>query len=155
MKPQLAACLALLLAGSAVAAPALPLASNLQRDGQAAARAGTPLVLLFTLPDCAYCHVVRRNYLAPLAASGAPRYIVREIVVQGKARATGLDGKPTTHCALAERFGVRFAPTVLFVDRSGRELAAPLLGGDTAGMYGAYLESRLAEAGARLAATSN
>lgn len=136
----------------AAAAPAVPLGTDLRRDSGAAARSATPLVLLFTLPDCAYCHTVRNNYLAPLGrGEGGQRYIVREIVIDGKRKAKGLDGKATTHRALAQRFGVRFGPTVLFIDRSGKALAPPLIGGDTAGMYGAYLDARLAGARAQLA----
>lgn len=142
----LAASLALLLASPA--ASAVQLATDLRHDGAEAARHGTTLILLFSLPACSYCDTVRRNYLAPLAAGsqGAPRYVVREIVIQGRRRVTGFDGKPTTHAELARLFGARVAPTVMFVDRRGAALAAPLVGGDTAGMYGAYLESRLSEA---------
>lgn len=143
-----------LLAAAAVtaaAAPAVPLAADLRRDSIEAARSNAPLVLFFTLPDCSYCHTVRHNYLAPLVrGEGGRRYIVREIAIEGAGRAAGLDGKPATHRALAQRFGARFGPTVMFVDAAGKQLAPPLVGGDTAGMYGAYLDGRLADANARL-----
>lgn len=137
----------------AAAAP-VPPAADLRRDSRDAARAGEPLVLFFSLPDCAYCHTVRHNYLTPLLRSqAAPQggYVIREIEVGGSRAAFGQDGAATTHAALAKRYGVRFAPTVLFVGPAGEALAPPLLGGDTAGMYGAYLDDRLATA--RQAAT--
>lgn len=153
------ATLATLLAAAAVAAaaaPAVPLASDLRQDSMAALRSGTPLVLFFTLPDCTYCHVVRHNYLAPLVrGEGGQRYIVREIVIDGKRKAADLDGKAATHRALAQHFKARFGPTVLFVDASGKALAPPLIGGDTAGMYGGYLDNRLAAARAQLAGSVN
>lgn len=137
---------------AAAAAPAVPLATDLRRDSTAAARRDTPLVLFFTLPDCTYCHAVRHNYLAPLVrGQGGQRYIVREIVIGGKRKATGLDGKAATHRELAQQFKASFGPTVLFVDAAGKALAPPLIGGDTAGMYGAYLDGRLAGARAQLA----
>jgi thiol-disulfide isomerase/thioredoxin len=123
--------------------PAVPLASDLRRDAQLAARAGQPLVLFFTLPDCRYCHTVRHSYLATLPGSA---YVIREIEVSGSRAVTALDGASVTHAALAKRFGVQFAPTVLFVGPAGEELAPPLKGGDTAGMYGAYLDARFATA---------
>lgn len=141
---------------AAAPGPAVPLATNLRQDSMAAKRDGTPLVLFFTLPDCSYCHAVRQNYLAPLVRGDAgQRYIVREIIIDGQRKAAGLDGKPATHGELAARFKARFGPTVLFVDASGKALAPPLTGGDTAGMYGAYLDNRLATAGAQLAKSSN
>ncbi|MBZ2209589.1 redoxin family protein [Massilia soli] len=141
---------------AAAPGPAVPFAADLRQDSLAASRAGTPLVLFFTLPDCAYCHAVRQNYLAPLVrGEGGQRYTVREIVIGGKRRAAGLDGKTASHRELALRFKARFGPTVLFVDGAGNALAPPLIGGDTAGMYGAYLDNRLAAARARLAAPVN
>lgn len=144
-------------AGASAAAPnapspPVPLASDLQRDGLHAARAGIPLVLFFSLPDCRYCHTVRHNYLAPMLPGA---HIIREIEVGGGLAATGLDGAATTHALLARRFDVRFAPTVLFVGPYGAELAPPLKGGDTAGMYGAYLDARLATARQAIYATSS
>jgi thioredoxin-related protein len=138
--------LALLLAGPSFSAPAVQLAYNLRADGVEAERHGTPLILFFSLPNCSYCLVVRRNYLAPLARTNTPRYIIREIVLQGPRKLTGFDGEVTTHAEVAKFFGARVGPTVMFLDRRGRALAAPLVGGETAGMYGAYLEGRLNDA---------
>ena len=141
-----------LLATAVAAAAAVPVAANLQRDGIDAARSATPLVLFFTLPDCSYCHTVRHNYLAPLVrGDSGRRYIVREIPIEGTRSVVGLDGKTATQGALARQFGARFGPTVLFVDAAGKPLAPALVGGDTAGMYGAYLDARLAGARERLA----
>ncbi|WP_182915654.1 thioredoxin family protein [Massilia cavernae] len=137
---------------AAAAAPAVPFATDLRSYATESARSAAPLVLFFTLPDCAYCHTVRHSYLAPLVrGEGGRRYVVREIVIDSQRKVAGLDGKAATHRALAQRFGVRFGPTVLFVDGVGKALAPPLVGGDTAGMYGAYLDARLAEASGRLA----
>jgi len=137
-------------------APGVPLAVDLHQDALTATRSNLPLLLFFTVPDCAYCKVVRRHYLAPLVrGDGGRRYIVREIDISGTDKANALDGKTTTHRELALLLNVRFGPTVMFVDRSGRQLAPPLIGGDTAGMYGAYLEQRLAGAMLELAKTSD
>lgn len=142
--------------GALAARPAVAIATDLRMDGMAAKRSGTPLLLFFTLPDCTYCHTVRQNYLAPLVrGEGGQRYVVREIVIDGKSKAVGLDGKAVTHGELARRFKARFGPTVLFVDAAGKAMAPALVGGDTVGMYGAYLDSRLAVARARLAGSSN
>lgn len=161
MKKALAAITLAGWASIAWAAAPVPLATDLQRDSRQAARAGEPLILFFTLPDCRYCYTVRHSYLAPLLRSqgeGQGVYVIREVEVGGSRAATGQDGAATTHGALAKRFGVRFAPTVLFVGPAGEALAPPLLGGDTAGMYGAYLDARLAiarqAAATRAAATA-
>lgn len=142
-------------AAAAAIAP-VPPAADLQGDSRLAAGAAMPLVLFFSLPNCRYCHAVRHNYLAPLLRgpdSAREGYVIREVEVGSSRAATGLDGLATTHAALAQRYSVSFAPTVLFVGADGEMLAPPLKGGDTAGMYGAYLEARFATA--RQAAKAN
>jgi hypothetical protein len=129
-------------------------AQGLQHDGREATQRGKAIVMLFSLPGCRYCEVVRRNYLAPLArqAGSADRYLVRELEMASKARLAGFHGERTSASALAQHYGVRVAPTVVLLDGAGNLLAPPLVGGDVSGMYGAYLDSALAEAAAKLAA---
>jgi thioredoxin-related protein len=135
--------------GATLAAPI-----DLHADGAVAAARGRPLIVLFSLPDCHYCEVVRRNYLAPLAAlpHEAQRPVVRELELTATAPIAGFRGDKTSGAALASKYGVRFAPTVVMLDRDGVLLAPPLVGGDVAGMYGAYLDRALGEAQAKLSA---
>jgi hypothetical protein len=133
---------------AAHAAGALPPMADLHADGQQAQREGKPLVLFFSLPGCAYCEVVRRNYLAPLLRDAAvdKRPLIREAELAGEQAIIGIDGALTTPKAVAARYHVRVAPSVVLVDGEGRLLAAPLVGGDTSGMYGAYLDNAFEEA---------
>lgn len=147
--------LALATAGdakTAVASPALPPMADLRADAVRARAEGKPVVLLFSLPDCKYCAEVRQNYLLPLVRDAEPakRPLIREALMTGEQSITGFDGKPTTPRQLAEHYHVRVSPTLLFVDSEGHPLVAPLVGGDTSGMYGAYLDNALAEAQGKL-----
>lgn len=134
--------------GAALAAPL-----DLRADGALAATRGSPLVVFFSLPECQYCAVVRRNYLAPLtrAPRAADRLVVRELELTSPATLAGFHGERTSGSLLAARYGLAVAPSVVMLDRDGKLLAAPLLGGDVAGMYGAYLDRALDEARAKLA----
>jgi thioredoxin-related protein len=127
-------------------------AIDLRADGQLAASRGKPVVLFFSLPDCKYCLVVRRNYLAPLtrAPQEAERPMVREVELNGELPLAGFRGEKINGTELARQYGVYAAPTVVMLDRTGKLLAEPLVGGDIAGMYGAYLDSALEEAQAKL-----
>lgn len=146
---------AVLAAGAAAherpAAGALP---ELRAEAMLAVRGGKPLVVLFSLPDCPYCVVVRNNYLMPLtrAPREADRLVVRELTLTGNAPLAGFRGEPSSAGELAAQYGLRVAPAVVVVDGNGALLAPPLIGGDVAGMYGAYLDRVLDEARARLAA---
>ena len=44
----------------------LTMVEDLRSEASQAQQAGKPLVLMFSLPECPYCKVVRRNYLLPM-----------------------------------------------------------------------------------------
>ncbi|UOD29506.1 thioredoxin [Massilia violaceinigra] len=138
----------------AASVQALAAPTDLGADALLAAQRGQPLLLLFSLPGCGYCDVVRRNYLAPLTRDGAEqtRPVVREVGLAGSTPFKGFDSAAIDGAALAARYQVRIAPTVLLLDARGALLAPPLAGGDVSGMYGAYLDGALAEAQRKIAA---
>lgn len=130
----------------------LPGGNDLQQSAGAAQAEGQPLLLMFSLPDCAYCKVVRRNYLLPLLrGASTDRVQIRELNLSGRQAIRDFDGTVTTPAAVARRYQVRVAPTLVFVDGHGQMLVEPLVGGDHA-FYDAYLE-RAVEASRRALAS--
>lgn len=144
----LAACL-LALGAAARAADALAPMADLHADARQAQREHQPLVLFFSLPGCAYCEVVRRNYLLPLLRDAAAP-LIREASMDSSGAIVDIDGGAITPKQLAARYHVRVAPTVVMVDGAGHLLTEPLVGGDTSGMYGGYLDRAFEEARRKL-----
>lgn len=129
---------------------ALPAADHLQRSAAAAQAAGEPLVLMFSLPDCGYCRVVRRNYLQPMLREGrSPQPQIRELTLTGRQAIADFDGTVTTPSAVAKRYQVTVAPTLVFVNAAGELLAEPLVGGEHA-FYDAMLERAFDESRGKL-----
>ncbi|WP_019449722.1 thioredoxin [Cupriavidus sp. BIS7] len=146
---HLFAALALLAgAGASMAASHLPPVTDIAAQSAAAAQQGEPLVILVSLPDCTFCETARRNYLAPQTAAG--EITARELDMTADTPIRDADGTMTTAKQWARARNISVAPTVLFLDRNGRNLAAPLRGmqGD---FYGAYLEQAMDTARAKLA----
>jgi len=136
--------LAMLAVTSAFASPAhLPPATDLAADAADAARRDEPLVVLVSLPGCAYCEAVRNSYLGPQAAAG--EIVVRELDMTASTPLRDTDGSMTTARTWARAHQVRVAPTVLFLDARGRQAASPLRGMQP-DFYGAYLEQALVQA---------
>ena len=107
----------------------LPLAQDLAADAREAARERKPLLLYFDREECPYCERALREYLVPLSRDEwKARALFRQIEIDRELPATGFDGRPTTHRALAQRYGVRLSPTVIVVDAHGRPLAEPIVG---------------------------
>ena len=144
-----------LAAALAAAAPQtpLPLAADLQADGRDSRSRRVPIVILFSLPGCPYCEVVRRSHLAPMLRDPreSARAIIRQVDIDSDQSVVGFGGAPTTHEAIARAHGVRSVPVVAFWDGEGRPLADPLNGMLLADFYAAYLDSALESARSRLA----
>jgi thioredoxin-related protein len=134
---------------------AIPAPVDLTRDARQATREGKPIVILFALPGCPFCETVRQNYLAPLLRDLPlkERPIIREIEIDSPRTFAGFKGELSSHRSLAKSFNIRLAPTVVFLDPAGQLLTQPIVGGDSAGMYGGYLENAFAEAAQKLSAT--
>jgi thioredoxin-related protein len=134
--------LALLLLWSTVACARGPLDTNLH---EATGRDDLLYIVLFSLPDCPYCIAIRDAYLPALPDD--PRFRervrIREIGIGSPRLSTDFNGEKISHADVARRYKVKFAPTVLFLDSKGQAKAAPLLGGDSVGLYGGYLEKRV------------
>lgn len=126
----------------------LPAPQHLQREAAQAQADRKAFLLMFSLPGCPYCKVVRRNYLFPLLRDGQPadRPVIREVHMTSREPLTGFDGKPTTPAALAKHYGVQVAPTVIVVNADGVLLDDPIAGGDNNGFYSAYLDRALESA---------
>ena len=132
---------------------ALPIPDSLPEAAAAAQRQGEPVVLLISLRGCPYCELVRRNYLLPARANGLP---VWQINMQDKQRPLiGFDGQVSHAAAVIALARIRLAPTVLFLNARGQEVAERLIGIASVDFYGAYLDERLATARQAVSAASD
>ncbi|MES2071032.1 MAG: thioredoxin fold domain-containing protein [Pseudomonadota bacterium] len=145
---MLAAAYCLLMQAVLAKETPLPAAVNLQQEAIAAGKQGMPLVLIVSLPDCPYCEQVRRQHLVPMHKQG---FVVRQVYINSESSVTGFDGKPVSQRQLATDYGVKAAPTVLFLDAQGRALAAPIVGALLEDFYGAYLDEAIETAKQKLA----
>lgn len=146
--------LAWALAAGAAPRTAIPPATDLQADGRLSRARKAPIVVLFSLPGCPFCEIVRRSHLAPILADPkeSPRVIVRQVDIDSDEAVVGFSGERTTHARIARAHDVRSAPVVAFWDGEGRPIADPLRGMLLPDFYSAYLESALQAARKRLGA---
>ncbi|MDH5537788.1 MAG: thioredoxin [Rhizobacter sp.] len=114
---------------------------------------GTLTVVLFSQEGCAYCHTVREHYLRPLAATRPAGLVIAEVELGSRRMLLDWQGTRRSHADIARAHGARFAPTVMFFDPQGRELA-PAIVGLSQDFFGAYLDSRIVSARAALRSAS-
>ena len=123
----------------------LPLPASLLAAAHAARTRREPLIVMVTLKGCAFCDIVRNNYLGPMYRKGEV-YAVQVNMLDRKSTLQDLRGQTTTPYEQARAWRARIAPTVLFLDYDGREIAERLEGMNLADFYGAYLQERIDEA---------
>jgi hypothetical protein len=148
----IAACVASVQAAPGITTPAvpasLPVPTDLRIEAAQIRQRHEPLIVMFSLPGCPYCKVIRRNYLFPLIRDAAPgaKPLVREVDITSDRPLKDFSGAVVTQKAFAARYHARVSPTVILLDDAGHPLTEPLVGGDTAGFYGAYLDNAMAAA---------
>ena len=130
----------------------LPRATDLAADGAHSRARRTPILLLFDREDCPYCERALREHLVPMSGEAPWREdaMFRQVEVDQPLSVVDFDGSPTTHRALAARYGATLTPTVVVVDAVGAPLVEPIVGLLTADFYGAYLDDALKKALAKL-----
>ncbi len=143
-----------MLSGAAAttsAAPVtLPTTDSLAESLRQALQLKQPLVVMVSLHGCAFCKVVRENYLQPLRASGLQ---VVQVDMREQRSMVDFDGRATTQDAWIRQQKVKIAPTVLFYGEHGKELASRLTGAYLPDFYGAYFDEQLSLARKQVAAS--
>jgi hypothetical protein len=129
------------LGAAATTLVALPSTDSLVASLDQALRVKQPLVVMVSLHGCAFCKVVRENYLQPLRDSGLQ---VVQVDMRDSRVLVDFDGTVLTHDAWVRKQGIKLAPTVLFFGPQGREVATRLKGAYLPDFYGAYLDEQLA-----------
>ena len=121
-------------------------------EAEQAARAGAPLIVIYSRADCKFCRAIKRDYLEPMAADtkSGKRLVIREIGQDRDTPLTDFQGQPTTHAAFAAREKIKLVPVVAFYGPNGRKLAEPIVGARLPDFYQSYLDDAIDQASRQL-----
>ncbi len=150
--PAVAATFFLLAAASAQAG--VPLARDLGDAGRRAEQFCAPVLLEFAAESCDYCILLEREILGPtlLDESYDQRVVIRKVLIDDGSVLHDFDNRAVSTARIAKRYKVWVTPTVLFVDRNGKEIAERLVGFSSVDFYGGYLDAALDQSRHRLQA---
>ncbi|MCK6390441.1 MAG: hypothetical protein L6Q40_05370 [Azonexus sp.] len=138
---------------AALDASGVPAAVDLRAEATAAARAGGPLIVIYSREDCKFCKLIKRHHLVPLASDPryGPRVVIREIGQdKDNAALRDFNGQPTTHADFAARQGIKLVPVVAFYGPGGRALMDPIVGTRLPDFYQSYLEEGIEQSARKL-----
>ena len=107
------------------------------------------VVVLFSMPECRYCEIVRRQALRHIENEPAYRSKVKVFEVDQADTSRSLvwfDGQRISGKMLAEKLNVRFSPTVMVFTAKGQPVGQPLLGISIPDFYSQYLNALVDDA---------
>lgn len=140
-------CMQFFIASSLVMATEveIPVANDLENDGNIAQDKNAVILLYFSAPDCRYCMKLEDAVLKPLLRSGDydKQVLLRKVDWRSPAMIVGFAGQRISLHSLAERYAVKVTPTLVFVDPSGREVAPRILGFQSADFFWYYLDKNI------------
>lgn len=131
--------------------------TDLQATGQQAREAGLPILLYVSRSDCTFCRRFEAHVLNPLLRSGAvaDTIIVRELVWDLPGPVTDFAGEVVAPESIADGYGAKLTPTLLFLDAHGDEIASRITGYRESDYFSYYLEAAAARAHAAIKRASD
>ncbi len=105
----------------------------------------TPIMVIFTTPDCGYCRMLKREVVLPMLEQGdfEGRALVREFDIKDGGKVTDFDGERIRRRIFVNRYDIFATPTVVFLDDQGKGLIEPLVGFNEADAYKNQLHETL------------
>ena len=131
----------------------IPIAKSLQAEILIALKTASPLLVFVSLDICPFCKIARENYLLPLMNEQSIPIV--QVNFRNSASVTDARGQVLTQDQLIRAWGVKVAPSVLFLGKEGKEIAPRLTGGSTSDFYGSYLDERIRTAQAAIVRDSS
>ena len=102
----------------------LPVAKDFLMDAQKVWKQKTPILIMFSIPDCSYCKKIKEEVLSPMATMDEynEKIIIRHIDAQSFEELNNFYNEEITHNEFAFKYAVNFFPTVILVDNYGSTL---------------------------------
>ncbi|MBW5290828.1 MAG: hypothetical protein Rsou_1127 [Candidatus Ruthia sp. Asou_11_S2] len=103
---------------------ALPLAKNLLEDAQLVRKNETPILIMFSIPNCPYCQEVKQEVIAPMNELDEykNKVIIRHVNAGTLKDMKDFYNNDTNHGRFAFQNGINFYPTIFLMDNYGANL---------------------------------
>ncbi|CAC9586006.1 hypothetical protein [uncultured Gammaproteobacteria bacterium] len=99
----------------------LPPAKNLFIDSQKVWKNQTPILIMFSIPDCGYCKKVKEDVIGPMADMDEyqKKIIIRHVNANSFNELNNFYNEEVSHNEFSLNNVISFFPTVLLVDQYG------------------------------------
>lgn len=106
---------------------------------------GVPILLMFSTEDCSYCKRLEAEVLGPMRKAGIDpkRVILRKVMMDEYDTLRDFSGDTRNAESFGITRGVEIVPTLELIDSTGKALVPKIVGYQTPGLYGSYLEKAI------------
>jgi len=117
--------------------------------GQRACEENKVMVVMVSRESCPYCVKLKKLIFVPEVKNGElnNQWLLRELLIDGGETHVGFDGKEVESVEYARSINATLTPTVLFLDKDGKEIGKRIIGtGGAIDFYDFYLKRSINEA---------
>lgn len=125
----------------------VPMAVNFYQDARVSQINTIPILVVFFDEHCTYCERLEEQFLRPMLLNEQYRdkVLIRKVEIGGEQTLINFHGGKMTHAKFAARYRVELTPTLILVDRYGRQLVESIVGLNTVEFFGWYLDQAIDE----------
>lgn len=121
---------------------------NFQELGQLMSKFNQPVLVAFVADYCGYCRQLEKDYLKPMAKNSAyaTRILIRTVDIAGTQDLIDFTGNMLSPSDFANNYQANITPTLVFLDKQGKEIAERLVGYNSPDYYGVDLDKSIEQA---------
>lgn len=122
---------------------------NFQKLGQRACHENKVMVVMISRESCPYCVKLKKEIFVPEVKYGElnEKWLLRELLIDGGNKHIDFDGKEIESVKYAMSIKATLTPTVLFLDKEGKEIGKRIVGtGGAMEFYDFYLKRSINQA---------
>jgi len=122
---------------------------NFQKLGQRACQENKVMVVMVTRESCPYCIKLKKQIFIPEVKHGElnDKWLLRDLRIDGGMTHIDFNGKKVNSVDYARSIKATLTPTVLFLDKNGKEVGKRIVGiGGAMEFYDFYLKKSINQA---------
>jgi len=122
---------------------------DFQSLGQRACKENKVMVVMISRESCPYCLKLKKQIFMPEVRGGElnDKWLLRELLIDSGDKHIDFNGNEIESVSYARKIKATLTPTVLFLDKDGKELAERIVGtGGAFEFYSFYLNKKVNQA---------
>lgn len=102
------------------------------------------IMLEVSASNCDYCELLEEEFIKPMLRSGDyNEVLIRKIEMDSVDTIKDFSGEATNPDEFTRQLKIKLTPTLLFFDGHGNEISPRILGINSLGLYGGYLDEAI------------